>query len=425
MSSSLLILLWVASLGADRLDLLGGRGPILLLPFQVLTALVVFTEWRRRLRGGRWPAISAEAWTFIALVLGLLALMALSVLRSADVAVSLGRAALLGATAVGVPLAVWGMADRSDMLAILARGARWGLVVAVVFNALALLSLLGAAPGEFVFGAASVNAEPSMYGVIPRLSGAASDMNRGGLMALLHAVLVALDRPAKRGQLAWVLLGLFLALGSLSRSVYLAAAPVVLLLPRFMEQRSRAAWPRAAAVVLAAVAVFAAVLLQPNIRESVAESAAPLAARFSLQEGSSQAHAFLFSRAVSVATSDVTTTLLGIGVGTSFRVLADFFAGNPYGNFHSTWLTLWVESGIFAALVALALVLLPLRRAGPLRGVLLGLALYNGFYNGLGEPLFWVMLALAWLAPQLLVPPRDASQQLAAQAPTTAGAPSV
>jgi len=396
----LLLVLWVALLGVDRIDLLGGGGPIVLLPFQVLTAVVVLAEWGRRLRSGRLPVPSAATQRFGALLLGLLALISLSILRSADVTTSLGRALLFAATACGVPLAVWGAADRDGLAETLARGAQVGLAVAVLFNALCLLALLGAIPERAALGALTVDLTPSVYGVMPRLGGGALDMNRGGLMALIHTVLIALAPTPIRGRRAWVALGALLVLGSLSRSVLLAALPVVAV--GLLQSKGRAVTARGAVLLCTSLAIGACALLQPGVRERTGRALAPLAERVSLREGSAQSHVALFTRAGEVATRSAAGTLLGIGFGTSFRELADFFAGNRYGNFHSTWLTLWVESGILSVVVALLVLVGAWRQAGPLRGLLLGLVLYNGFYNGLSEPLLWVALALTWIAPHVL-----------------------
>lgn len=396
----LLLVLWVALLGVDRIDLLGGGGPIVLLPFQILTAVVVLAEWGRRLRAGRLPVPTAATKRFAALLLCLLALISLSILRSADVSTSLGRALLFAATAVGVPLALGGAANRDAFGQTLARGAQVGLAVAVLFNALCVLALLGAIPKGVTLGLVSVDLTPSVYGAMPRLGGGALDMNRGGLMALIHTVLIALAPAQIRERRAWVALGAVLVLGSLSRSVLLAAVPIVAM--GFFQSRGRVVTARGVVLLCTAIAMGAFALLQPGLREGTGRALAPLADRVSIREGSAQSHVALFARAGEVATRSAAGTLLGIGFGTSFRELADFFAGNRYGNFHSTWLTLWVESGILSVIVALLVLVGAWQQAGPLRGLLAGLVLYNGFYNGLSEPLLWVALALTWMAPQVL-----------------------
>ena len=77
------------------------------------------------------------------------------------------------------------------------------------------------------------------------------------------------------------------------------------------------------------------------------------------------------------------------------------FPGNKYGNFHSLYVTVMVESGIFALMSSLVLLGVPLIRGAQLRPMIAGLSVFNVFYQTLSEPLFWFVLALAWL----LLPP--------------------
>jgi len=61
--TDLLLPLWVALIGADRIDLLGGHGPIVLTPFYVLTPLVIGREAVRRsksLRSSTAPPAGAR-----------------------------------------------------------------------------------------------------------------------------------------------------------------------------------------------------------------------------------------------------------------------------------------------------------------------------------------------------------------------------
>jgi hypothetical protein len=144
------------------------------------------------------------------------------------------------------------------------------------------------------------------------------------------------------------------------------------------------------------VALGAALLLDANRREATARAVEPLAARFDPREGSAETHALLLERGIEMGTRSLPHAFLGIGYGTSFRVLADVFDGDPYGNFHSAWLAIWVEAGVLAMLLLLAMALLPLRRRTRFASLLLGLFVYNVFYIGLSDPLYWLTLGLAW-----------------------------
>jgi hypothetical protein len=402
--TSVLHVLWIALLGSDRIDLLGGNGPALLLPFHVLTILVLAVEWKRRMDTRTLPRVDARTATFAALLLGLLALVALSILRSADVVVSTGRAILFAATAISVPLVIWAMADRDDLMELLGRGGAWGLGIALIYSALQVLAFLGRVPEDVRVGPASIHLATAIYETIPRLAGASADMNRGGLMALFHTVLVVIGLPPGRARRLWIGVGIFLIVGSLSRSVALASVMVLALqTPALLRTQRLRGIAVGASMALSVAAGISALLLDPRIREGSARFFAPLEKRLQITEGSASAHTYLLERGVEVATADVPNTLIGIGFGASFKVLSDYFAGFKYGNFHSTWVTLWAEAGIFAMLVAFALLLLPIRTAGPLTGLLLGLVFYNAFYNGHLEPMLWVTIALVWLAPHRLM----------------------
>ncbi len=393
------IVLWVALLGADRIDLLGGAGPFRLVPIHLTTALVIGSEWWRRLQAGRLPAISRAQAGFAALLLGLLVLVAASVVRSVDIGISTNRAVLLAGTAVGLSLAVLGAADRPDLRALLARGARAGLVLAAVFSVVQLLQFVGLAPDWVRVGPAQIALQSFSYGVFPRLSGAASEMNGAGATLILQSVLIALSDPPMRGRRGWIVFGAVQVLATLSRASALAGVIVLALFPRVVQARVAARLAVAGALVLLAIA--SAALLDAGRRDTTARALAPLAYRFDPAEESAQSHAMLMRRGVEEATRNVPRTLFGFGYGTSYRTLADVMPGTKYGNYHSLYVQLWAESGIFALLLLVAILAGSLRRAGPLTGMVCAMAVYNIFYEGLAQPALWFVVALVWLAPRL------------------------
>jgi hypothetical protein len=55
--SNVLLALWIALIGADRIDLAGGHGPFILTPFLALSPLVLVAEAARRQRSGTYVTI--------------------------------------------------------------------------------------------------------------------------------------------------------------------------------------------------------------------------------------------------------------------------------------------------------------------------------------------------------------------------------
>lgn len=418
-----LIALWIATLGADRIDLLGGAAPFALLPFHVLTVAVVASEWHRRLRAADLGGISAAQGTYGVLVLAMLALAAVSVLRSGDLVLSTNRVILFAGTAVGASLAIWGMSDRGDLLMILARGARIGLVAALFLDIIQLLSFARLLPEDVAIGPVTVWIASHAYGVIPRLTGLGADLNGSGGALLTQTVLVALAGSSVRYRRAWIALGALLIILTLSRSSALAALPVLLLFPKVIPagRGARLAFAAGALVIAAGTAT----LFAEDARATVSRALAPLAGRFDPEEGSAQVHAQLITRGISEATHDIPRTLLGIGYGASHRVLADVFPGSKYGNFHSLYVQLWVESGVMSLLLLVALLVLSVQRAGAMRGLVVGFAVYNVFYQGLIQPVFWMTLAMVWFAaahlrPERLLEPVDWTMRPRARGPQAA-----
>ncbi|MDQ8145876.1 MAG: O-antigen ligase family protein [Gemmatimonadota bacterium] len=416
-----LLAIWVALLGADRLDLLGGRGPVVLTPFLLLTPIVAIRELmaRRRRLAADWLQLPPRALAHGTLLLLLIALAAASVLASLDPMTTGQRTALLAAQAIGASGILWALHGDPEGRTGLARGARLGLLLACLADlaqGAAFVSWLPSAVaiGDWQF----IDLQAFNYaGVVPRLSGLALDPNRGALLALIHlAMLGADDRPRPRG---WTALGVLLLVVTLSRSGVLAAGVAVVVWSsttsashRWVARRhanpSRALdegrsgrttarlSPRLTLALAAAVAVVALGLLAaPDARAAVADRLAPAAERLSAAEGSARLHGELIGRGMAEATRDVPRTLLGSGYGTSFLLLRDVF-GTRYGNFHSLYVSTWVETGIIALLVVLALLLLPLRWAGRWRPAIAALVVFNLFYQAGTEPGLWAMITLAW-----------------------------
>lgn len=381
------------------MDLLGGAGPAQLVPYHVLTVLLLLVVWGGRLRERRWPPLPTEVRQFAALVLGLATLVTLSLLRSVDFSVSAGRAVLLLSTVLSVPAIIWGVSEREDLLSLLGRGARLGLIAALVLNATQALHYLTLIPDSLFLGPIEVKFTAMRYGILPRFAGTAWDQNRGAMLCVIFGVLVSLPRPAIKGRRAWIALAAAMALLSLSRSAALAAVPALLLTPRLRAGGRGLRWAVAASLIV--VSVITALQLNPQRRERSAEALAPLAERVKPGEGSASVHAALYLRAADVSTRDIPTLLGGIGYGASFRVVADVFSGDRYGNFHSTYLAWLVEVGVFALLIGLCLLLAPLRHGGALAGLLLAMLVFNVFYNFDADPSQWLIISIAWLAPRL------------------------
>lgn len=391
-----LLVLWLALIGADRIDLFGGAGPFVLTPFLVLTPLVVGAELLTGRKGIVHAALPQATRRYALVASALLLVVLISVFPSRDLPTSGLRAAHLAVIVLATFLAATDLVARRNGSAILLSGMKWGLLLSALFSAGQVVTWAAGSSDPIRLGFATVDLVPMTYaGFVPRPSGAVADANRAGLLYVFAGFVLA-RWGAGKGKWGWLLLAGLLLILTLSRSAILGAGMTAAIyhLGHSELRISRSAGVAGGMVVLA---VLAGLLFSMEVREGTAASLRPFAERFSLQEGSTRTHIHLLRRGVEEATRSPRHLAVGLGYGTSFRVLQDFFPGNRYGNFHSLYLTMWVEAGVVALLITLVLLGYPVVLTGPFRPVVAGAALMNVFYQFAADPLFWLLLALAWM----------------------------
>jgi hypothetical protein len=392
-----LFALWVALLGADRVSLLDTVTPFVMTPFLALTPIVIASEWLRHAAHGRRIIVPGPALGYAVVAAALAAIVLASVSMSADPTTSAARAALFIAQIGGTFVVAVMAADREDFAGLLARAAIAGIAAFAAFDVLSLAAWVGAIPGTLHFGTVAVNLEPSTYaGFIPRLSGPVADPNRTGWVLLFMMYLIALrERHTTIHRIAMVV-AIVLILLTLSRSA--SAAVVATLLALAIGGRpKRVRISSLVAFAVATAALLTLLLVTPDSTTLNLNIFAPVAERFSVAQGSALEHFQLLRRGVDEATSSVPRVLLGLGFGSSYLALQDMFPGNRYGNFHSLYVTMFADAGVFALILSLVLLGWPLIRGGPYRALVLGAAVFSVFYQATTDPAFWLALALAWI----------------------------
>lgn len=387
-----LLVLWMALIGAVRLDLAGGALPVTFSPFLVLTPLLVGALALRRYRRAQPVVVEWSSLGYLLFVSLFFAAAGASTFLSLDADATLSRSALLilqfgGATAIALMIH-----DDAEGIAALRTGAVLGVALFVLMDVLAVFSFVGLLPKELSLGGPTLRLDSYGYaGFIPRLSGTVLDPNNAGLVLLIYAFLAPRIRST----------ALVLMLLTLSRSAVLAALTLGVV----------AAWQsgilhRGAPVrrLLLAITMAGAGLIlvarSPGAIEGTAKMLAPFAERFGggEEENSAADHRALIVRAADEGSRTIPRALLGLGWGASYVVLQDLFPGNRYGNFHSLYGTAFAEAGVVALVSLLALLLVPLGRHTPWRPAVAGFIVFNLFYQSTTEPVFWLILALAWLA---------------------------
>lgn len=404
-----LLVFWVATMGADRIDLLAGRGPITLPPYLVLMPLVLMLELPA-LGDARRVEFPRAAQVYLALVTLLGAFAMASAVGSNDPLLSAKRGVLLVFQLYTILFVALVLANRPDPAAILVRGAYLGLLVSFVFNVAQAAFWLRNPGAE---GGGIVNLAPGLYGsIMPRLGGQTLDPNRGGIVSAVFLFLIyRFGRPSKARGVAAVVTVFSLIL-TLSRSAVMGA--MGMMAARFAERRRVRFTPaRLVAGLLGTAAAIVSVFIVPGALEVLGTASELIVQRFTARDGTSHSvHFQLIERAMEVAGRSWKNALIGIGYGNGGSVLTDLLPGTKYANFHSLYATLLAEMGFFALVVGMAITLYPVVRETPFRPVAVGFLLFNLFYQLTTEPAFWLMLSCAWLGvgtrDRYAAPPRPA-----------------
>ncbi|HET7274381.1 MAG TPA: hypothetical protein VFI91_04345 [Longimicrobiaceae bacterium] len=390
-----LLILWLATMGADRIDLLAGSGPFVLTPFLVLTPIILAMSAADWAIGRRRITIPRDTAPFLLAATGLASVVLVSVLFSSDLEMSAKRTALLFAQLYGSFVIALLLINHARPESILVRGAYWGIGIAIAFNIAQVWFWVTEGATSAVWGV--IDLTPQVYGTwVPRLSGAVIDQNRGGLLLLVYLFLLGRFARPSRLRSVFIFVGVLAVITTLSRSAMLGGLAT---LGVFWITGGLTRFSRLQLFGFACAAAAVAVLLiaMPHQLDVVAAYTEPLAGRFSVAEGSSRVHLGLIERGFEVSTASIQNALIGIGFGNSFVVLEEFFPGTMYANFHSLYLTLLAESGVFALALGLILLLYPVARPGPFLAIIVGMAFFNLFYQSTTDPAFWLMIALAWL----------------------------
>lgn len=409
-------------MGADRIDLLAGRGPITLPPYLVLMPVLVIFELSA-LGDLRRVEFRREGQVYLALVTLLGATAMASAVGSSDPMLSGKRAALLVFQLCTLLFVAVVLANRPDPAAILVRGAYLGLTVSFLFNVAQIATWLND-PGAT--GGGIVDLVPGRYGsIMPRPGGQTLDPNRGGIVSAVFLFIIwRFGRPSRaRGVAAAVTV--FSLILTLSRSAILGA--LAMLGTALAERRRLRITPgRLAAGLVATAAAILAVFVIPGALGVLDAVTGPIVERFTSHRGTSNSiHVQLVERALDVASRSWKNALIGIGYGNAPSVLTDIFPGTKYANFHSLYASLVAEMGIVALLAGVAITVYPAVRRNPFRPVVAGFLLFNLFYQLLAEPAFWLVLSCAWLgvaAPRHEEPPPGALPALPLPAAANAAA---
>ena len=158
--SRVLLVLWIALLAVDRIDFFGGEGAFILTPFLILTPLVLVFEGFRVLESREGIRLQREGRAYLVLVLFFLSIVLISTLLAQDPLMSAKRSALLSFLGMSTFAVAVTVSGRKDSRRALVAGAKLGLIIAIVFGVLEVLTFISNLSEPFRFGFLTVDLWP-------------------------------------------------------------------------------------------------------------------------------------------------------------------------------------------------------------------------------------------------------------------------
>lgn len=251
---------------------------------------------------------------------------------------------------------------------------------------------------------------PSFWqGTLPRFGGLVADPNRAGAEIAIMLCLAFLSNPPRSPyKLSAPLRGRHYAIGStlifltLSRTglISLAIFGAIVLFKTPAKRRAALI----AGTLLLCTAAATLVALSDAARSRILYNLADSPGRVN----STRVHYDLIRWGAEIALSSAKHTFIGTGWGTGYYYTRRFFPNDKYGNFHSGYISIFVEAGTLALAAYMLIVLLPIIKRHPWAPLVLVIIWANVFYQYQAAPFYWIAIsALNWGRTQIPeCPPR-------------------
>jgi hypothetical protein len=395
-----LYILWFAFLGADRIDLFGGQVNFIVTPFLILSLLIILA-WVF-LNSIQAKPISIGIFKngpfLYILIASLLIVTCTSILLGNGVGIGAKRFALLFFQ-IGISVILLSLIlSNKDSKRILIKGAYLAIGINLLFSIVQYLIWF---KSGFIQSIAStlypyIKLHSSVFSHFAvRPSGYSLDPNRGSLLLICYSFIIYIfdNHSFKKTAVLWI--ASILVLLSLSKSSIISLFIFVSIL--FIQKTGKMRYISKLSLYLILFFVVISlnysrvndILTQFQVSEIIVQ-------RLSIDSGSSAAiHLAYIERGFDVLSSSIKNFFFGIGYSNARSVLMDLDS-TYYSNFHSIYITFLAEVGIIGFVLIMMIHFIPLFYAKKYIPIILALGFFNIFYQLSSEPLFWIILIMAW-----------------------------
>ena len=388
-----IFILLFAFIGADRINLLSTNfeyfnlTPFILISFFYIILLLVFFINDLNFN---WLYKSDISFLFFLLMI---IFILLSVLVSEDYLYSIKRVLFLFFIFITFILS-FSYFSKSEINYLIYKGSILGSFLFLIFNLLMIYLWLNFLEYENIYIDLIPN-KISYY--IPRLGGYSLDVNRGGVVLFFYTFFLLNYKKTFISKL-FIALNIITIFFTFSRTVYILVF-FSLIYYLFVLTSKKKAFKILKYLFTAIIIVFLSLFYLDNIRlielDSLLEERLNIDWELSRQT-SSGIHLRLIYEGIQTALGDIKLLLLGNGFGTSFLLIKGYYwSGTKYANYHSMYITILVECGIFAFISSFFYTfIIPVlnKYKNVYLPLLFGLFFYNIFYQLILEPIYWFIV---------------------------------
>tara|TARA_B100002051_G_scaffold34081_1_gene27280 strand:- start:287 stop:1531 length:1245 start_codon:yes stop_codon:yes gene_type:complete len=389
--SNILLIIFLSTIGVDRITLMPDASfsftPFILMSFFLLVFIILF---KRNDLDFKWILSNKSLLLSFSLFI---IFVIISILFSVNINFSFKRFCLL-LLIITVIILILSSNPIKDLYRNIFFGSIFGSILFYIFNIFLLLHWLDV----LKFNSNIIDLEPhTLSYFIPRLGGFSSDVNRGGFILIFYTYYL-LTYKSKNEIIKNIIIfiNIFFILCTLSRTSYLfLLVTFFFYMFYFISRNKRIIYSGYLLLTLLITLLIANYFSSKgiiNFSEVIKE-------RISFEnkghDSSSSIHFKLIEDGVDVLSSDFKIFLLGNGHGTSYDVIKGYrMSKDKNANFHSQYISVFVENGLFAFISFLFLTLLiPIMSTKNIfLPIVLGIFFFNIFYQLLNEPLYWFIL---------------------------------
>ena len=392
--NKLLILLLIIFAGADRINFgVNLTDSFKLTPFLLLSIIYLpftLTFFIKRIKLN-WLV---ENQFFLSSFTLFLCLVIMSAVFSPAVIMSSKRIVLLFIIII-IIIIILSEYDASQINNFLIYSSIAGSILFLIFNGLLLTTWLRIIQIDL----AQIDLIPDTIAYyIPRLGGFSGDVNRGGFVLSFYTYILWVNRKKLRFSSFLLCINLLMLFLTLSRSTYLLLF-ILFFSYALLFQRHLFNIQFMSYLLIPLVVLIFGLIQMDNVGIIEIEPVIEERLTITNEKGTSaNIHFDLIAKGTKLILSNMKYFFVGIGHGASYLLTSGYYwSGTKYGNFHSQYLSIFIENGVFAFLSFLFFTLIyPIYHGknNIYLPLLIALIFFNIFYQLTNEPTYWLVILL-------------------------------